>query len=99
MNPEQAVANGVKFLDETLPNWRTVVDWDSLSMQDSSKCMLGQTHGYRATLEQHGHGGGKWAEEHGFFVFPKGESTGKKYKELELLWQKQSGEGNHETYK
>lgn len=98
MTPEQAVVNGVKYFDEVLPNWRELVDWDRLNMQDSAKCMLGQTLGYRKTLEPHGHNGGQWASDHGFFAQAKGESTSAKYKELELLWQKQAGTGKHETY-
>jgi len=94
----KAVEKGVEWLDKVMPNWRNVVDWDRLNMQDSAKCILGQTRGYRATLNEHGHDGGRWAEEHGFFTPAKGESTKAKYHELELLWQKAAGDSKHETY-
>jgi hypothetical protein len=105
MSPEeqlmhsQRVAKGVAFLDKVQPDWRDVVNWDQMNMQDPSRCVLGQTRGYRKTVGAHGRNGGRWAEEHGFFTSAKGESTKEKYDYLELLWQKQAGDGKHETYK
>lgn len=88
---EKAVEKGILYLDDKLPNWREVVDWDHLNMQDPAKCVLGQALGYRKTVGEHGHDGGKWAEDHGFFTSAKGDSTKEKYLTLELLWQKNSG--------
>jgi len=85
---EDAVDKGVTYLDRNMPNWRQVVDWNKFTMQDPSKCVLGQALGYRKTVGEYGHDGGKWAEDHGFFIPAKGESTKSRYNELELLWRK-----------
>jgi hypothetical protein len=42
MDRVERVNNGVAFLDETLPNWRELMDWDKFSILSIKDCLLGQ---------------------------------------------------------
>lgn len=39
------VKRGAHFLDERLPNWRSEINLDELSLQNGDKCVLGQLFG------------------------------------------------------
>jgi hypothetical protein len=48
----ERVANGVKLLDEKLPEWREHVDPEILQMDSLSDCILGQTYGHWTTAQE-----------------------------------------------
>jgi hypothetical protein len=39
---EQRVSNGVELLDFYIPDWRSLIDWDTLRMENPCNCVLGQ---------------------------------------------------------
>ena len=39
---EEMVKNGVAFLDKEKPGWRDLINWSSLNMSDSDRCIIGQ---------------------------------------------------------
>lgn len=47
--PEQAVANGARFLDEHEPDWQRFIDLSDLRMSSGRYCILGQI-GYELEL-------------------------------------------------
>lgn len=79
------IENGVKVLDSWSPNWRTLVDWDTLSMHSLTNCILGQLFGSyyagRSTLELVYSG-----KEYGFDL-SFGEASDMNWAELTSVWQ------------
>lgn len=55
---EERVANGVRWLDENAPEWRSKVDPAQLDMISSCQCVLGQV--YEAVAEAAGRSYGYW---------------------------------------
>lgn len=50
---EDKVAMAIRLLDQVTPEWRDLVDWDVLDMQDISLCVLGQVYGgYNAGINR-----------------------------------------------
>ena len=42
---QQRVENGVKFLDERLPDWKTKINIEEINIATFDKCILGQIFG------------------------------------------------------
>ena len=66
---DQQVANGIAFLDEKYGSeWRTKVNWETLSIASPENCILGQLEGtYAAGLRKHNSSFSWWfAYKHGF---------------------------------
>lgn len=42
---EDQINCGVEFLNDAQPNWLNLIDVDSLDMQSTKNCILGQIHG------------------------------------------------------
>lgn len=73
---------GVEWLDANRPNWREMIDRDTLWLASTARCVLGQTGGYNRALFAAVPDMGKspdawdttwqerddWATEHGFRV-------------------------------
>jgi hypothetical protein len=56
------ISLGVKFLDESIPDWRAKIQ--DLDMRDLDRCVLGQLFGgYRKIEEEYGE---DWCIQHGF---------------------------------
>lgn len=45
LSPAERVANGIKILDEKLPNWHEKIDVDRLNIMDPCNCVLSQLFG------------------------------------------------------
>jgi len=55
-DPAESVARGVALLDETVPGWRDRIDLDTLDVESTSACVLGQV--FAADAEHDGWYGG-----------------------------------------
>lgn len=51
---DQAVQRGIRFLDNTIPDWRHLVNVDTLSLGDTRCCVLGQVFADKADWAEGG---------------------------------------------
>lgn len=89
------VAEGAAALDESIPGWHNLIDLDSLEMQDSCNCVVGQIAGRKLNLDENDwlffedaldevfgeRTNYYWARRHGFDATPLVE-----YDELAAEW-------------
>lgn len=97
------VANGVEWLDQTKPEWRSLIDLDHLRMHSIQSCVLGQvfrdeaykasrgsgySHIYESLPLPKGIGRYQWMIDHGFEYGPLSS-----YEELTEAWREAIEEG------
>ena len=89
------IEEGISVLDQVNPDWRSVIDLDSLHLADPATCVLGQLYGaYGVGLDEIGKAidvdlefgacvdREAWAVEHGFEM-----SRAYGYAELQEAWE------------
>src|SRR5688572_15387979 len=53
INYKEQIQNGIKLLNEKVPNWRNVINLEELDLYSCTNCVLGQVYGgYRSGLHE-----------------------------------------------
>lgn len=94
-----AIENGVRWLDQTIPNWKAIIRIKELDMSNSFGCILGQIYpkGFRYALRRH-HLTVNQVLEMGFYLpIPARGCTNKDvYDELTRAWVQRLSQDSRE---
>lgn len=86
MDYNAEIDRGIALLDSKVPDWREVIDKDSLEMSSPTRCILGMVFGtYRTGLDELGLTAG---HRHGFSLPDDVEAD---YRELTQAWRARLG--------